>query len=94
MSPWKIVLAHINNERLTAWQSYLWACAFPALVSVVCFPLLNVLDIANIVMLFLLEVFLCALWLGKRASLIAAILSVLLFDLIFVPPDSHWLLVR
>ena len=86
MSLWKIVLARINNERLTVWKSYIWACAVPVLVSAACFPLLNVLDIANIVMLFLLEVFLCALWLGKRASLIAAILSVLLFDLIFVPP--------
>lgn len=44
------------------------------------------LDLANIVMLFLLTVFLIALWLGKHPALLAAICSVALFDFFFVPP--------
>jgi len=44
------------------------------------------LDLANIVMLFLLTVFLVAIWLGKHPALLAAICSVALFDFFFVPP--------
>lgn len=41
---------------------------------------------ANLVMLFLLSVFLVALRLGSRPALLAAVLNVLLFDFFFVPP--------
>lgn len=44
------------------------------------------MDQANIVMLFLLVVFLLALRLGKGPALLAAFLSVALFDFFFVPP--------
>lgn len=49
-------------------------------------PLLGVLDLANIVMLFLLTVLLVAVALGMRPALLAAVLSVALFDFFFVPP--------
>ena len=47
-------------------------------------PLLDHLDLANIVMLFLLTVLLIAVSLGRNAAVLAAVLSVLLFDIFFV----------
>lgn len=49
-------------------------------------PLLGYLDLANIVMLFLLTVLLVAVKLGRNAAILASVLSVLLFDIFFVPP--------
>jgi two-component system sensor histidine kinase KdpD len=49
-------------------------------------PLRELLDVANIVMLFLLTVFVAAVWLGRGPSVLAAFLSVALFDFFFVPP--------
>jgi two-component system sensor histidine kinase KdpD len=49
-------------------------------------PLLGHLDLANIVMLFLLTVLLIAVTLGRNAAVLASILSVLLFDIFFVEP--------
>lgn len=57
-----------------------------ALTTLVCTPLLDFLDLANIVMLFLLTVLLVAARLGLTAALVAAFLSVGLFDFFFVPP--------
>lgn len=49
-------------------------------------PLLGILDLANIVMLFLLTVLLIAMTIGRNAAVWASVLSVLLFDVFFVPP--------
>ena len=49
-------------------------------------PLLDYLDLANIVMLFLLTVLVVAVKLGRNAAVVASIVSVLLFDIFFVPP--------
>ncbi|KXB29520.1 hypothetical protein AT959_16375 [Dechloromonas denitrificans] len=49
-------------------------------------PLLGHLDLANIVMLFLLTVLVISVKLGRNAAVLASILSVLLFDLFFVSP--------
>ncbi|WP_265949374.1 DUF4118 domain-containing protein [Dechloromonas sp. A34] len=54
--------------------------------TIVATPLLGYLDLANIVMLFLLTVLLVAVKLGRNAAILASILSVLLFDIFFVPP--------
>ncbi|RIX45059.1 MAG: DUF4118 domain-containing protein [Rhodocyclales bacterium GT-UBC] len=74
------------SERLSPWQraglTVLACCATTALAT----PLLGVLDQANIVMLFLLTVLLLAVSLGRGAAVLAAILSVALFDVFFVPP--------
>ena len=55
-------------------------------LALVATPLLDHLDLANIVMLFLLTVLLIAVSLGRSAAVLAAVLSVLLFDIFFVPP--------
>ncbi|SBT09128.1 Integral membrane sensor signal transduction histidine kinase [Candidatus Accumulibacter aalborgensis] len=49
-------------------------------------PLRELLDLANIVMIFLLTVFVAAVWLGRGPAVMAAFLAVALFDFFFVPP--------
>ncbi len=49
-------------------------------------PLLDVLDLANIVMLFLLGVVLIAAVFGSAPAVVMAVLSVASFDFFFVPP--------
>lgn len=57
-----------------------------ALVTLGATPLIQYLDLANIVMLFLLVVFVVALKLGRGPAIMAAILAVALFDYFFVSP--------
>lgn len=59
------------------------ACVGTTLVAT---SLLGHLDLANIVMLFLLTVLIIAVKLGRNAAVLASILSVLLFDVFFVAP--------
>lgn len=59
------------------------ACTATTLVAT---PLLGYLDLANIVMLFLLTVLLVAITFGRGSAVLASILGVLLFDIFFVPP--------
>lgn len=59
------------------------ACAGTTLLAT---PLLGYLDLANIVMLFLLTVLVVAVKLGRNAAILASIVSVLCFDVFFVPP--------
>ena len=60
------------------------SCAVTALVA---WPLAKWLDLANIVMLFLLTVVVVAVRFGRRPAIVAAFLSVALFDFLFVPPQ-------
>jgi two-component system sensor histidine kinase KdpD len=59
------------------------ACVFTALLST---PLLDVLELSNIVMLFLLTVVAVGLRFGRGPALTAAFLGVGVFDFFFVPP--------
>ena len=77
---------HAEAITLPGWQRYtltILACAATTLITT---PLLGHLDLANIVMLFLLTVLLVAVTLGLKPALLAAFLSVGLFDFFFVPP--------
>lgn len=67
-------------------RPYLWAALICAACAAVLLPLREVLDLANIVMVFLLVVFLSAMYLGRGPAVLAAFLSVGLFDFFFVPP--------
>ncbi|MDO8306710.1 DUF4118 domain-containing protein, partial [Herminiimonas sp.] len=65
---------------------YAWtvaACIFTTLIAT---PLLPHLDLANIVMLFLLTEVLIAVRFGRGPAVMAAFLNVALFDFFFVPP--------
>lgn len=75
-----------SPERYSASQGLalsIFACVGTALVAT---PLLGYLDLANIVMLFLLTVLVVAVKLGRNPAIAASISSVLLFDVFFVPP--------
>jgi two-component system sensor histidine kinase KdpD len=65
---------------------YLLAAALCALTALLALPLRGWLDLANIVMLFLLAVFVIAVRLGRGPAVLAAFLSVALFDVFFVHP--------
>ncbi len=73
-------------QRFTRVQRLLLATIACALITAVATPLRGYLDLANIVMLFLLTVLLLAVVLGRDAAILASALSVLLFDIFFVPP--------
>ena len=66
---------------------YLLAAALCVLTTLGAAPLRELLDLANIVMLFLLTVFVCAVRLGRGPAVMAAFFGVALFDFFFVPPQ-------
>ena len=75
-----------STAALAGWQRFALAIAACAATTLIATPLLAYLDLANIVMLFLLTVLLVAVALGLEAALLAAFLSVGLFDFFFVEP--------
>jgi two-component system sensor histidine kinase KdpD len=74
-----------NNEK-SALKNYGLTVVICIGTTLVATPLLGHLDLANIVMLFLLAVLVIAVKLGRNAAVLASILSVLLFDVFFVAP--------
>jgi len=68
------------------WQSYAISVAICFFTALAATPLLPYFELANIVMIFLLAVVLVAVKLGRGPAVLAAFLSVLLFDFFFVPP--------
>lgn len=68
------------------WPGYVAAALACCIAAVVATPLVNVLELTNIVMLFLLVVVGVALRFGRGPAVMAAILGVAFFDLFFVPP--------
>ena len=76
----------LSEERFKPWQRVLLTAVACAATTLLATPLLGHLDLANIVMLFLLTVLLIAVSLGRASAVLAAVLSVLLFDIFFVPP--------
>ncbi|MEN3373905.1 DUF4118 domain-containing protein [Dechloromonas sp. ZS-1] len=77
----------LKTERAgSALQTYTLTCAACATTTMLATPLYAYLDSANIVMLFLLTVLGVAVKLGRNAAVLASLLSVLCFDIFFVPP--------
>jgi two-component system sensor histidine kinase KdpD len=68
------------------WRGYLWAAALCGTTALLATPLLGVLELSNIVMLFLLAVVGVGLVFGRGPAVLAAFLGVGLFDFFFVPP--------
>jgi two-component system sensor histidine kinase KdpD len=68
------------------WQPYLGALGICGLTAAAATPLLGVLELSNIIMLFLLAVVGVALLLGRGPAVLAAFVGVALFDFFFVPP--------
>ncbi len=68
------------------WPGYAWATATSVALTLVCTPLARVLELSNIVMLFLLGGVGVAMRFGRGPSALAAFLNVAAFDYFFVPP--------
>lgn len=79
-------ISRIAVDRLSPRQKMVLSALACVLAAVVASPLRGVLDPANIVMLFLLTVLVVAVSLGRNPAVLASVLSVLLFDVFFVPP--------
>jgi two-component system sensor histidine kinase KdpD len=77
----------IPDPRRLPVSPYLLAASGSLVTALLTLSLRPVLDIANIVMLFLLSVFLSARLLGRGPSVLSAFFSVALFDFFFVPPQ-------
>ena len=73
-------------SALPDWQRFALALLACAATTLIATPLLAYLDLANIVMLFLLTVLIIAVKLGAGPALLSAFVSVALFDYFFVPP--------
>lgn len=75
----------MRNSTLT-FSPHLWAVLACALTTVLTQPLRERVDLANIVMLFLLTVVVIAVKLGRKPAITASFFSIGLFDFFFVPP--------
>jgi len=74
------------NPWIEDWPRYAWAAGACLLTTLLALPLVQLFDLANIIMLFLLCVVLVAVKLGRGPSMLAAVMAVLTFDFFFVPP--------
>ena len=88
-----VPLALTQHEKLlkkqtvsAALRSYFSGALACGITTAVAAPLSEYFDLANIVMLFLLTVVLVAVHLGRGPAVMAAFLSVALFDFFLVPP--------
>jgi two-component system sensor histidine kinase KdpD len=75
-----------DRDWLAQWPRYAWAAGASVAATLVATPLREVLDLANIVMLFLLATVGVAVRFGRGPAALAAILNVAAFDFFFVPP--------
>ncbi len=82
----RITTVLARTEQLSTWQKTAWSVMVCSLSAMLMDPLIGHLDLANIVMLFLLVVLFVSVTLGRAGAIAAAVVSVLLFDVLFVPP--------
>jgi two-component system sensor histidine kinase KdpD len=75
-----------NLEAQSHWRQYVATAFICCASAAIMTPFMGHLDLANIVMIFLLVVVLISLQLGRRCAVFSAVLNVLLFDILFVPP--------
>lgn len=74
-----------SSHKQRQWH-YVWATAASLLTAAIATPLFPYLDLANIVMLFLLTVVLIAVRFGRGPAVTATIVGVAAFDFFFVSP--------
>jgi two-component system sensor histidine kinase KdpD len=76
----------MSNQKLNTAQRYFMTTVVCGLTAMALMPFHATLDLANIVMIFLLIVFFISVKLGRDCAVYSSVLSVLLFDFLFVPP--------
>ena len=67
-------------------REYLWAALVVALCTSLCWLIFPGAGDANLIMIYLVGVIVCAMWLGRAPSVMASVLSVAAFDFFFIPP--------
>lgn len=76
----------VRQPARLQWRGYAAAVAICAVITILATPLLGLIELTNIVMLFLLAVVGVALVFGRGPAVLAAFVGVGLFDFFFVPP--------
>ncbi|MFZ1399315.1 MAG: sensor histidine kinase KdpD [Candidatus Promineifilaceae bacterium] len=69
-----------------AWGAYLRGIGLVLLATLIGLPLRPYITPTNLVMPYLVAVILVAVWLGRVPAILASLLSLIAFDIIFVPP--------
>jgi two-component system sensor histidine kinase KdpD len=72
--------------RSSRWPAYLKALIVVALATLICSQITGIFERTNVVMIYLLGTVFVAARFGRGPSVLAAVLSVALFDFLFVPP--------
>ncbi len=67
------------------WQAYLLSAGLVLLATIMGLPLQTYINPTNLVMLYLAVVMVTAVWLGRWPAIVASLLSVIAFDIVFVP---------
>ena len=75
-----------RNQAEKAWTPYAWTIASCGMATLLGTLMLPHFALTNIVMIFLLSVVLAGVRYGRGPAVLAAFLSVVLFDFFFVPP--------
>jgi len=87
------VRARAGAEPHTApihWNRYLWALATTLVCTAVAFALYPRIELANLVMVYLLGVTVAGLRFGRGPAVLTAVLNVAAFDFFFVPPRFNF----
>ncbi len=74
-------------RRTSPWSAYAGALGLVGVCSALSGAAFGRLELANVVMIYLLGVLVVASWLGRGPAVLAAVLSVAAFDFFFVPPQ-------
>jgi two-component system sensor histidine kinase KdpD len=80
-------VAAAESAQPIRWDRYAWAVMISGLCTGVAWPMYPHIELANLVMVYLLGVTIAGLRLGRGPSVLTAILSVAAFDFFFVPPQ-------
>ncbi len=72
--------------RPVSWKGALWSIMIIFLCTTVNSLLFHIVDLSNLIMVYLLGVICVAFFFGKRISFFLSLLNVLCFDYFFVPP--------
>jgi two-component system sensor histidine kinase KdpD len=77
---------HPVKKKKLSWRGTAWGAILVAAATGICWPFYQILDPVNLVMIYLAAIMWTAYRFGRRASIVASVLSVLVFDFFFVPP--------
>lgn len=77
-----------------SWKEYLFSVIVVSIAALLADVLQAFLSLPNLSMVFLFGVLICAVLWGLRASVMASLLSVLLYDFFFVPPTHTFTINR